>query len=93
MEKLLERFRVKFSGTLLDLSEMAAGRREPQPNEGWPHPLFRPRWYLWLALWHEARGDAKSAHRIALMARDPRYGLTLCQPALEALLERTGGKA
>ena len=80
---------LRLSGTMLDLSEMFLGRKEPFPNQLWPHPLWRPEWRLWLALWHEAKGNSKAAQQIAAPALDERYGLTHSQPALRALVERT----
>jgi hypothetical protein len=82
----------RLSGTMLDLSEMFLGHKDPFPNELWPHPLWRPEWRLWLGLWHEAKGNSKAAHQVATPSLDERYGLTHSQPALRALVERTRAK-
>ncbi len=79
-------------GAPFDLSEMFLGRKDPFPNELWPHPLWRPELRLWLALWHEARRNNKAAYEIAAPCLDERYGLTHCQPALRALVARTEAK-
>ncbi len=79
------------AGTSLDLARMFHGERDPVPNEMWPHRHFHPEYRLWLALWLEAKGEKDAARGIAEEARDPRYGLAQCQPAIEALLERLDG--
>lgn len=88
-DELIQGRTISLAGTQFDLTEMFLGNKAPHPNELWPHRLWRPEWRLWLALWHEARGDKQSAREIALPARDERYGLTHSQPALAALLTRT----
>ena len=75
-------------GPELELAGMFLGRREPRPTERWPHPLWRPEWRLWLGLWLEAKGRKHEAIEVVTPSRDPRYGLTNCQPAIEALLKR-----
>jgi hypothetical protein len=82
---------LRLAGTELDLARMVLGKKEQRPGELWPHPGWRPEWRLWLALWHEARGDRQKAREIAGPALDARYGLTHSQPALTALLARTEG--
>jgi hypothetical protein len=74
---------------MLDLAKMFTGEREPCPSPLWPHALWRPEWRLWLAIWLEAKGRNKEAREIVMPAREPLYGLTHCQPAIEALLART----
>lgn len=81
------------AGPELDLCRMFLGKRRPGIGRLWPHPGWRPEWRLWLALWLEAKGKVDEARKIALPARDRRYGLTHCQPALEALLRRVGDGA
>jgi hypothetical protein len=88
-EELADRCATLLTGTTYDLSQMFLEKKEPRPNELWPHPLWRPEWRLWLALWLEARGDVQRAREVALPAVDKRFGLTNSQPALEALMERT----
>jgi len=78
------------AGTRLDLVRMFLEEKPPVPNDLWPHPGWRPEWRLWLGLWLEAKGRKKEAHAVVAPARDRRYGLTHCQPAIEALLSRTG---
>ena len=81
----------ELAGTMLDLARMFLGKKPAVPGELWPQPLWRTEWRLWLALWLEARGERRAAAEIARPARDPRYGPTNNQPALEALLARLGG--
>jgi tetratricopeptide (TPR) repeat protein len=88
-EELADRCATLLTGTTYDLSQMFLEKKAPRPNELWPHPLWRPEWRLWLALWLEARGDVQRAREVALPAVDKRFGLTNSQPALEALMERT----
>jgi diguanylate cyclase (GGDEF)-like protein len=87
-DELAEWSQLDLAGPDRDLARMFFGKREPHPNELWPHPAFRPELRLWLALWLEARGDRAGARAVALPARDARYGLTNSQPALERLLAR-----
>ena len=75
-------------GTLLELARMFMGEMEPRPTALWPHPHWHPEWRLWLALWLEAKGRKKEAFEIVAPSRDPRYGLTTAQPAIEAMLQR-----
>ncbi|HYF49293.1 MAG TPA: diguanylate cyclase [Planctomycetota bacterium] len=76
------------AGAEYELGNIMLGRQEPRISETWPHPLWRPEWRLWLALWLEAKGQPQAAVDIILPARDPRYGMTHCQPAIEQLLQR-----
>jgi hypothetical protein len=76
------------AGTSLDLARIFLGKKDPVPGGMWPDRLWHPEWRLWLALWLEAGGDKGAAREIAEGARDPRYGLTYSQPAIESLLER-----
>jgi diguanylate cyclase (GGDEF)-like protein len=78
------------AGAMLDLAKMFTGEREPVPGALWPHALWRPEWRLWLGLWLEAKGRGKEAREVVRPSREPAYGLTHCQPAIEALLKRTG---
>ena len=87
-EELHNTYERYIGGTELDLAHMFLGIKEPRPGKLWPHPLWRPEWRLWLALWLEARGNKAAARDIALSALDARYGLTHSQPALQALIER-----
>jgi diguanylate cyclase (GGDEF)-like protein len=89
LQELREKHEQILSGTMLDLAKMFLGEREPHPNELWPHPLWRPEWRLWLGIWLEAKGRKREAHEVVAPSRDPRYGLTHCQPAIDALLTRT----
>jgi hypothetical protein len=76
------------AGTPLDLARMFLEQKPPVPGEEWPHPLWRPEWRLWLAIWLEAKGERAAAAEVARPARDNRYGLTNSQPALKKLLAR-----
>ena len=76
------------AGPLRDLAYMFLGRKKPVPGKLWPHPGYMPQWRLWLALWLEARGRKAAAQAIVKPARDPRYGPTNSQAAIEALLKR-----
>ncbi len=76
------------TGTPLDLVRMFMGLKEPTPNELWPHPLWRPQWRLWLAIWLRESGEKQKALEVLRPARDTRYGLTNSQPAIQALIER-----
>ncbi|MFC1672152.1 tetratricopeptide repeat protein [Planctomycetota bacterium] len=89
-EELAEASEMLLAGTALDLARMFRGEKDPVPGELWPHHLFQPEWRLWLALWFEVRGDADKAREMAESVRDTRFGMANCQPAIEALLERTG---
>ena len=77
-------------GVPRDLALMFLGYKDPSPGKNWPHPGFMPRWRLWLALWLEARGKPAAARATVKPSIDPRYGRTHSQPAIEALLARTG---
>ena len=90
VEELAEASEILLAGTSLDLARMFRGEKDPAPNELWPDQNFHPEWRLWLALWLEARGEKSAAREIAESARDSRYGLAHCQPAIEELLKRTG---
>jgi hypothetical protein len=87
-DELAESVERYLAGTERDLAEMFLGKKDPVPGDLWPHPLWHPRWRLWLALWLEQRGERGAALQVARPARDERYGLTNCQPALAALLGR-----
>jgi diguanylate cyclase (GGDEF)-like protein len=76
------------AGIELELAQMFLGLKPPVPSERWPHPLWRPEWRLWLALWLEARGDHKAAYAVALPSRDERYGMINSQPGITQLLGR-----
>jgi hypothetical protein len=76
------------AGTPQDLARMFLGQKAPVPGELWPHPLWRPEWRLWLALWLERKGQRAEALEIVRPARDERYGLANSQPAIQRLLER-----
>jgi hypothetical protein len=89
LDKLRAEHAHYLSGTMLDMAEMFLELKPPVPGKLWPHPGWRPEWRLWLALWLEAKGRRKEAHAVAAPSRDPRYGLTHCQPSIEALLKRT----
>ena len=87
-EELQACYELYLTGTELDLARMFFGMKEARPGKLWPHPLWRPEWRLWLALWQEARRNKPAARELAHSAIDARYGLTHSQPALQALLER-----
>ena len=67
------------------------GKKPPRPGKLWPHPLWRPEWRLWLALWLEARGRKNEAAAVARASIDARFGLTHSQPALNELVRRCEG--
>jgi hypothetical protein len=73
-------------GVELDLCEVFMDRRKIEQIR-FPAPLWRPQWRLWVARWLEARGDRSAAREILLPARCPSYGLTHCQPAIQAFLK------
>jgi hypothetical protein len=75
-------------GPMLELAQMFMGVMEPRPTAHWPQPHWCPELRLWLALWLEAKGRKSEARDVILPSRDPRYGLTNSQPAIEALLKR-----
>ena len=77
----------RLSGTPLDMARMFAGEKPPVPGENWPHPLWRPEWRLWLAIWLRERGESERAREILQPARDARYGLANSQPAITKFLE------
>jgi hypothetical protein len=89
LDKLRAEHAHYLSGPMLDMAEMFLELKPPVPGKLWPHPGWRPEWRLWLALWLEAKGRRKEAHAVAAPSHDPRYGLTHCQPSIEALLKRT----
>jgi hypothetical protein len=76
------------SGTPLDLARMFLGEKEPAPGELWPHPLWRPEWRLWLAIWLAEKGQRERALEVVTPSRDERYGLANCQPGIARLIER-----
>jgi hypothetical protein len=83
---------LKLIGIQRDLAGMFLGKNKPVPGKLWPHPGWQPQFRLMLGLWLEARGKKKAAHAAVQHSHDPRYGPTHAQPAIEALLKRTGGR-
>jgi hypothetical protein len=86
---LLKTCEHELAGVQQDLARMFLGRRAAQPGKLWPHPLYRPELRLWLGLWLEEKGRVAQARAIVKPARDPRFGLTNFQPAIEAFMKRT----
>lgn len=78
----------RLHGTELDLARVFLRRTEPTPSALWPHPLYMPKWRLWLALWLEVQGKGSQAARIVRPAQDRRFGPTHCQHALAQLMRR-----
>ena len=79
------------AGPELDLCRIFTGEQDPEPGPFWPHPLWRPELRLWLGLWLEHKGENRKAEETVRPCVDERYGSSFCQPAIKALLERTGG--
>jgi tetratricopeptide (TPR) repeat protein len=86
--RLRKRCDQTLSGTMLDLARIFCKEKEPRPGELWPDASWCPEWRLWLGLSLEAQGKKSEAREIVLQSLDPRYGLTHCQPAIRALLDR-----